>query len=85
LLDEPTAGLDIEETRGFIELIKELTRGKTLVVVEHDMEVVFTLADRITVLNYGGVLITGSPEKIRDSEAVKNAYLGRNSHAAGTD
>jgi branched-chain amino acid transport system ATP-binding protein len=77
LLDEPTAGLNAEETRTFVELIKQVTEGKTLVVVEHDMEVVFNLADRITVLNYGEVLATGTPNEIRENEGVKKAYLGR--------
>ncbi|MBU2552043.1 MAG: ABC transporter ATP-binding protein, partial [Proteobacteria bacterium] len=57
MLDEPTAGLDVEETRGFVELIKRVTEGMTLMVVEHDMDVVFNLADRITVLSYGAVLL----------------------------
>lgn len=77
LLDEPTAGLNAEETRTFVELIKQVTAGKTLVMVEHDMEVVFNLADRITVLNYGEVLATGTPDEIRENEGVKKAYLGR--------
>ncbi len=77
LLDEPTAGLNAEETRAFVELIKQVTEGKTLVMVEHDMEVVFHLADRITVLNYGEVLATGTPNEIRENEGVKKAYLGR--------
>jgi branched-chain amino acid transport system ATP-binding protein len=77
LLDEPTAGLSAEETRGFVPIIRRLTEGKTLVIVEHDMEVVFDLADRITVLNYGQVLLSGTPEEIRQSEEVKKAYLGR--------
>jgi branched-chain amino acid transport system ATP-binding protein len=77
LLDEPTAGLNAEETRIFVELIKQVTEGKTLVMVEHDMEVVFNLADRITVLNYGEVLATGTPDEIRENEGVKKAYLGR--------
>lgn len=77
MLDEPTAGLDVEETRGFVELIKRVTAGRTLVVVEHDMDVVFNLADRITVLNYGEVLATGTTETIRANEDVKKAYLGR--------
>lgn len=77
LLDEPTAGLNAEETRIFVELIKQVTEGKTLVMVEHDMEVVFNLADRITVLNYGEVLATGTPNEIRENEGVKKAYLGR--------
>lgn len=77
MLDEPTAGLDVEETREFVQLIKQVTEGKTLVVVEHDMDVVFNLADRITVINYGQVLATGTPDEIRGSEEVKKAYLGR--------
>jgi branched-chain amino acid transport system ATP-binding protein len=77
MLDEPTAGLNAEETRNVVQLIKNITVGKTLIIVEHDMEVVFTLADRITVLNYGGILATGSPDEIRQSEEVKRAYLGR--------
>jgi branched-chain amino acid transport system ATP-binding protein len=77
LLDEPTAGLNAEETRIFVKLIKQVTEGRTLVMVEHDMEVVFNLADRITVLNYGEVLATGTPNEIRENEGVKKAYLGR--------
>ena len=77
MLDEPTAGLDTEETRTIVRLIKQVTERKTLVVVEHDMEVVFDLADRITVINYGQVLATGSPDEIRENEEVKKAYLGR--------
>ena len=77
MLDEPTAGLDTEETRSIVQLIKQVTERKTLVVVEHDMEVVFHLADRITVINYGQVLATGSPDEIRENEEVKKAYLGR--------
>ena len=77
MLDEPTAGLDTEETRTFVQLIKQVTEGKTLIVVEHDMEVVFNLADRITVINYGQVLATGSTDEIRENEEVKKAYLGR--------
>jgi len=77
MLDEPTAGLNAEETRIFVKLIKQVTEGKTLVMVEHDMEVVFNLADRITVLNYGEVLATGTPDEIRENEGVKKAYLGR--------
>ena len=77
LLDEPTAGLDVEETREFVQLIKQITEGKTLVMVEHDMDVVFGLADRITVLNFGEILITGTPDEIQDNEEVRKAYLGR--------
>jgi branched-chain amino acid transport system ATP-binding protein len=77
LLDEPTAGLNTEETRNAVHLIRQVTDGRTLIMVEHDMEVVFNLADRITVLNAGELLATGSPKEIRDNEEVKKAYLGR--------
>jgi branched-chain amino acid transport system ATP-binding protein len=77
LLDEPTAGLNSEETRGAVALIRELTAGRTLVMVEHDMDVVFTLADRISVLSYGRVLASGTPDEIRANEQVQKAYLGR--------
>jgi branched-chain amino acid transport system ATP-binding protein len=77
MLDEPTAGLNSEETRGAIQLIRQLTEGRTLLMVEHDMEVVFNLADRITVLGYGRILATGTPDQIQADEEVKKAYLGR--------
>ena len=77
MLDEPTAGLSVTVTKDTIELIKRIAKGKTLLMVEHDMDVVFNLADRITVLNDGRMLATGSPDEIRENEDVKNAYLGR--------
>jgi branched-chain amino acid transport system ATP-binding protein len=77
MLDEPTAGLNSEETRKAVQLIRQLTKGRTLVMVEHDMEVVFNLADRITVLDNGQILATGPPNEIRENEKVKKAYLGR--------
>lgn len=76
LLDEPTAGMSMDETREAVELIERVTRGKTLVVIEHDMDVVFSLADNITVINYGEVLASGLPEEIRGHEDVRRAYLG---------
>jgi len=76
LLDEPTAGMSRDETRRAIEFIKRVTTGRTLLIVEHDMEVVFALADRITVLNSGGILVTDIPEKIRANERVREIYLG---------
>ena len=76
LLDEPTAGMSMDETREAVKLIERVTRGKTLVVIEHDMEVVFTLAHTITVINYGEVLASGLPKEIRGHEEVKRAYLG---------
>jgi branched-chain amino acid transport system ATP-binding protein len=76
LLDEPTAGMSAEETREAVKLIGKVTEGKTLVIVEHDMEVVFSLADRITVIYYGEVLASGPPGEIRNDQRVKDAYLG---------
>ena len=76
MLDEPTAGMSADETRTAVELIRRLTEGKTVVIIEHDMDVVFSLADRITVLHLGSILATGSPEEIRNKQAVKDAYLG---------
>jgi branched-chain amino acid transport system ATP-binding protein len=76
LLDEPTAGMSREETRRFIELIKEVTVGKTLLTVEHDMGVVFGLADKIAVVVYGEVIAFDTPEKVRANQKVQEAYLG---------
>ncbi len=76
LLDEPMAGMSNDETAYTAELICELTRGRTLFIVEHDMQVVFSISDRISVLVYGQVIATGTPDEIRDNAAVKEAYLG---------
>jgi len=76
MLDEPTAGMSVDETRSAVELIRKLTEGKTMVIIEHDMDVVFSLADRITVLHLGAVLATGTPDEIRNNQAVRDAYLG---------
>lgn len=76
LLDEPTAGMSRSETDQAVELIRNVTAGKTLVMVEHDMGVVFGLADRISVLVYGEVIATGTPEAIRRDSRVNDAYLG---------
>ncbi len=76
MLDEPTAGMSRDETHHAVELIRRLTEGKSLIIIEHDMDVVFSLADRITVLNYGQVLAIGTPTEIRENQAVKEAYLG---------
>jgi branched-chain amino acid transport system ATP-binding protein len=76
LLDEPTAGMSKSETRRFIELIKEVTVGKTLLTVEHDMGVVFGLADKIAVVVYGEVIAFDTPEKVRATPKVQEAYLG---------
>ena len=76
LLDEPTAGMSNTETDYAMDLIRRVTQGKTLVMVEHDMKVVFDLADTITVLVYGQVIASGAPETVRASRAVQEAYLG---------
>lgn len=77
MLDEPAAGMSADETHIAVELIKKLTQHKTVIIIEHDMDVVFSLADRITVLNHGTILATGTPEEIRDNSEVRDAYLGR--------
>ena len=76
LLDEPTAGMSHSETERAVALIKQATEGKTLVIVEHDMSVVFGIADRISVLVYGEIIASGRPEDIRGDPKVREAYLG---------
>ena len=76
LLDEPTAGMSRSETTRFIHLIKEVTEGRTLLTVEHDMGVVFGLADRIAVVVYGEVIAFDTPDKVRANARVQEAYLG---------
>jgi len=76
LLDEPTAGMSRSETSRFIKLIKDVTVGKTLLTVEHDMGVVFGLADKIAVVVYGEVIAYDTPEKVRADQRVQEAYLG---------
>ena len=76
LLDEPTAGMTREETAETIEMIEKVTRDRTLIIIEHDMDVVFSLADSISVLHYGRILASGTPDEIRNDQRVKDAYLG---------
>lgn len=76
LLDEPTAGMSNTETDYIVGLIRTVTQGKTLIMVEHDMGVVFDLADQISVLVYGKIIATGTPEAVRADPAVQEAYLG---------
>jgi branched-chain amino acid transport system ATP-binding protein len=76
LLDEPMAGLGVSEASRMVTLLQELRREVTIVLVEHDMEAVFALADRITVLVYGRVIASGEPQAIRQNEDVRRAYLG---------
>jgi len=76
LLDEPMAGMSREETDYTAELLRELSVGRSLMIVEHDMDVVFSLCDRISVLVYGQVIATDTPENIRNNKQVQEAYLG---------
>ena len=76
LLDEPTSGMSPAETARTVELIPELPNDLAILMIEHDMDVVFSLADRITVLYYGEVLASGTPAEIRDNERVRDVYLG---------
>jgi branched-chain amino acid transport system ATP-binding protein len=76
MLDEPTAGMSHSETEYAVDLIRKVSAGKTLIIVEHDMGVVFDLADRVSVLVYGQVIATDTPERIRVNAAVQEAYLG---------
>lgn len=76
MLDEPTAGMSHSETDYITDLIMKVTEGKTLIMVEHDMGVVFGLADRISVLVYGEIIATGTPEAVRADAKVQEAYLG---------
>ena len=77
LLDEPTAGMSRHDTNSTIELLKKLkARGMTKVIIEHDMHVVFSLADRVTVLAQGRIIADGKPDDVRRDPAVQEAYLG---------
>ena len=76
LLDEPLAGLGHDEAQRIVALLQELARRHTIVLVEHDMDAVFSIADTITVLVDGRVLESGAPDLIRQSERVREAYLG---------
>ena len=76
MIDEPTAGMSLEEARRTVALIRKISRGRTVVIIEHDMGVVFDLADTISVLVYGQVIATGPPAAIKASLAVQDAYLG---------
>ena len=83
LLDEPMAGLGPEESARMVTMLRELKKELTILLVEHDMEAVFALADRITVLVYGRVIATGKPEDIRSNAQVRDAYLGEQEAANG--
>ena len=81
LLDEPTAGMSRSESDHAVNLIREVTKNKSLVMVEHDMNVVFGLADKISVLVYGQVIASDTPQRIRENPKVQEAYLGAHTHA----
>jgi len=76
MLDEPTAGMSASETEYMVNLIREVTKGKTLIMVEHDMGVVFDLSDTISVLVYGEIIASDTPAKVRANDLVQQAYLG---------
>jgi len=80
LLDEPTAGMSPAETKEIINLIKKLSKHYSILIVEHDMGVVFDLADRISVLVYGEIICTDTPKKVRTNKKVQEAYLGTEGH-----
>jgi branched-chain amino acid transport system ATP-binding protein len=79
LLDEPMAGMGVDESQRMIALLATLKRKQTIILVEHDMDAVFRLADRISVLVYGRIIATGAPEEIRANREVRAAYLGEDS------
>jgi len=83
LLDEPMAGMGPEESARMVKTLRELKRELTILLIEHDMEAVFALADRITVLVYGRIIASGSPEAIRANAEVRQAYLGEQEQAHG--
>ena len=83
LLDEPMAGMGPEESARMVAMLRELKRELTILLIEHDMEAVFALADRITVLVYGRVIATGAPEAVRANAEVRQAYLGENEKVFG--
>ena len=76
LLDEPVAGMGVEESQRMVQFLARFKGKQTIILVEHDMDAVFSLADRISVLVYGRIIATGSPAEIRANPEVRNAYLG---------
>jgi branched-chain amino acid transport system ATP-binding protein len=83
LLDEPMAGMGPEESARMVTMLRELKRQLTILLIEHDMEAVFALADRITVLVYGRIIASDAPEAIRANEEVRQAYLGEQEAVQG--
>ena len=76
MLDEPTAGMSVDETHNAVELIRRLTEGKTMVIIEHDMDVVFSLSDRVVVMHRGSIIADDKPDEIKENQDVKEVYLG---------
>ncbi|MBV8536128.1 MAG: ABC transporter ATP-binding protein, partial [Alphaproteobacteria bacterium] len=76
LLDEPLAGMAPEDSKRMVQILSRLKGQLTILLIEHDMDAVFTLADRLTVLVYGKAIATGTPEQIRANDQVRHAYLG---------
>ncbi|MFI7643629.1 ABC transporter ATP-binding protein [Nonomuraea sp. NPDC049400] len=76
LLDEPTAGMSAAETSSFVNLLREIPRDITILIIEHDLDVVFSVADRVTVLHLGAIIADGTPDEVRSSEIVQRTYLG---------
>jgi branched-chain amino acid transport system ATP-binding protein len=81
LLDEPMAGMGVEESQRMVAFLRTLKGRQTMLLVEHDMDAVFALADRISVMVYGRLIATGSPEDIRANTEVREAYLGEDERA----
>jgi branched-chain amino acid transport system ATP-binding protein len=75
LLDEPTAGMSPEDTERTIQLIRQIARGRTIILVEHKMKVIMKISDKITVLHYGEIIAEGKPEEIQANERVQEVYL----------
>jgi branched-chain amino acid transport system permease protein len=76
LLDEPLAGMSPQERVETVKLLKSLSKGRTMIVIDHDMDALFELAERVTVLQEGRVLVEGTPDEIKANPAVQEAYLG---------
>jgi len=76
LLDEPTSGMPPDEARRMMNLIKKISKGLTILLIEHHMAVVMSISDKITVLHQGSVIAEGKPEEVQKNESVKRAYLG---------
>ena len=85
LLDEPMAGMGPENTQKLVEILDDLRTEAPILLVEHDMDAVFALADRISVIVYGRIIASGTPQEIRANEEVQRAYLGEDAHGGGHD